>query len=126
MGRIQHWIAAAIAGLSLNGCSAKETSDYTFAPIHAYTICTEKARAGLDASKVTAEHAAKIIDVCNAELETAAQAMAYRRMYEGPRIDEGGNMSASQHFAFERDVMREIAMCATSTKLSKQLCSPRM
>jgi len=124
MNRRQRWIAVAIAGLFLNGCSAKEPADYTFAPIYAYTTCTAKARAGLDASKVSAEQAARIVDVCDAELQTAAQAMAYRRMYEGP-IVEGKNLTATQHFVAERNALRDVAMCSGSIKVSQQLC-PRI
>lgn len=121
MSEKNHRLVFAIMGLLIGGCSVKEPADYTFAPIYAYTTCTAKARAGLDASKVSAEQAARIVDTCDAELQTAAQAMAYRRIFEGPPLGEE-NLTAPQHFAAQRELMRDLAMCSASTKVSQELC----
>lgn len=110
-----------VVAVGLIGCSSKEPADYTYAPVAAYAECTTKVRAGLDPSKVSGEQAAKLVDICDPELQNAAQALAYRRLYESG-LEESKKFTATQHLVAERRLLRDVAMCLASTSVSKQDC----
>lgn len=116
-------IGAALFVASLTGCSSPKSEQYSYAPVAEYVRCTTRARAGLDPHKVSAEQAAAIVDRCEKELRTVAQALAARQAFERQPDPEERNLTAKQRYSMEMTVQRDLAMCATSTQVDKRLCA---
>ena len=117
-----------LLGWAIAGCSPRQPSEYTFEQISAYMSCTREVRRGTDPAKITAEAGSKLIATCDEELRSAAQALASRHAYENPGAPDEfyKNMTAQERYRLEARVLRELALCATSTEAERQLCADRI
>ncbi|HMI17907.1 MAG TPA: hypothetical protein VK533_00045 [Sphingomonas sp.] len=113
---------ALIQSVGIGGCSKKVPEDDTFAPVYAYTKCTADARVGLDAARVSPQQAGRIVDRCDAELRTAAQALASRDLFDGSVHANGAKSDPRRNLAYERQLLRDMALCSTSSEAEEKLC----